>query len=73
MSAYLTQIQAEAHAADLTEQARQAQLVRLARTGQPRPRRLRTSTARFLVALAVRLDHGLQPPAVPATASCHGT
>jgi hypothetical protein len=65
MTAYLSHLQAEAHAADLREQARRVQLLR---GGDDGPRRLRNSAARVLLGFAVRLDHGFQPaPARPST------
>jgi hypothetical protein len=67
MSAHLLQLQAEAHARDLTEQARQARLARLVRTSHRRPGRLRASIARVLLSLAVRLDNRVQPPLPRAT------
>jgi|tagenome__1003787_1003787.scaffolds.fasta_scaffold20945528_4 hypothetical protein len=65
MSVYLSHLQAEAHAADLLEQARRAHLVRNSRG---RPPRLRNSVARVLLGIAIRLDQGLQPTTVrPST------
>jgi hypothetical protein len=68
MSGYLAQLQSEAHAADLAEQARSARRIR---TSPRRPSRLRHSLAVLLVALATRLDHALQVPA-PAPTSGPG-
>ena len=61
MSTHPTVIQmlAAAHTADLIDEARQAGLARAARTSEPHPGWLRTSTARLLVGLARRLDHRL--------------
>jgi hypothetical protein len=62
MSAYLSHLHAEAHAADLREQAL------LTRAGHGGPRRLRNSAARVLLGFAVRLDDGLRPaPVGPST------
>ena len=65
MSGYFPQVQAEAHAADLAEQARRARLLSVARTDRPRPGRLRHPVSRLLVGLAARLDHRHRPSAVP--------
>jgi hypothetical protein len=66
-------IQVQTHAADLAQQARRDRLAGSTGTGHRGRRRLRNSMARLLVALAIRLDHGLQPPAVRASASGCGT
>jgi hypothetical protein len=68
---YFSQVMAESHIADLTEQARRARLASAARAAGRRPTRLRLSTARLLVALAVRLDDRLQ--LAPVHASTSGT
>jgi hypothetical protein len=60
-----------AHAADLTEKARQAGLARAARTSERHPGRLRTSTARLLAGVAHRLDHRLDT--IPAHAPISGS
>jgi hypothetical protein len=70
MSGYLSLVMAEAHAADLGEQARRARAHHI-RTGPRRPSRLRNSTARLLFALAVRLDD--RRTAVRASTSGAGT
>ncbi len=62
MSPYLTHMQAEAHVADLREQA--ARRARPVPIGNERSRRLRTFMARVLLGLAIRLDHRLRPIAV---------
>jgi hypothetical protein len=64
MSAYLSQVQAEAHAAELAEDARRARRAHPVATSDVRPRRLRSSAARMLLGLAVRLDHGLRSTTV---------
>jgi hypothetical protein len=69
MSEYLTSVMVDAHTADLLEQARRARLVHDAGTGRRRSSRLRSSTARLLVAVAVRLDNRLQPASVRSPAS----
>jgi hypothetical protein len=57
MSAYLSNIQAEARSDDLREQARRP---RPAGAGSAPPRRLRVTVARTLMGLAIRLEHGLR-------------
>ena len=69
MSEYLTHLVVDAHTADLRARARRAQLASDARTRGRRASRLRSSTARFLVAVAVRLDHRLQPAPVRSSTS----
>jgi hypothetical protein len=61
MTAYLSHLQAEAHAEDLRDEPRRP---RADRTRHPRPGRLRHSTALVLLRLATRLDHGLRPTTV---------
>jgi hypothetical protein len=68
MSEHLTSMLVDAHTSDLLEQARRARLVHDAGTGRPRSSRLRSSTARLLVAVALRLDHRLQPVSVRSSA-----
>jgi hypothetical protein len=68
---YLSQAMAESHIADLAEDARRARLASGVRAAGRRPKRLRLSTARLLVALAIRLDDRLQP--APVHASTSGT
>src|SRR6478672_6479967 len=61
MSPYLTHMAAEAHTADLREQAaRRTRPVPVRRRG---PSRLRNVMAQLLLGLAVRLDRRLQPTA----------
>lgn len=72
MSSYLTQLLVEGHTADLRDQARRARLARASREAGQRPSRLRTLTARLLVALATRLDDRPWPTAVPASISGAG-
>ena len=64
-----TQLLVAAHTADLIDEARQARLARAAGVSERHPGRLRTSTARLLVGLARRLDHGLGPIPAPAPIS----
>jgi hypothetical protein len=72
MTEHLLHLQVQGHATDLTERARTARLARVAST-RDRPRgRLRASTARLLVALAVRLDDRLRPAPVRAARSGTG-
>jgi len=73
VSSYFSQVMAESHAADLTEDARRARMASGVRTAHRPSRRLRLSTARLLVALAVRLDDQLPAAPVPASASGVGT
>jgi hypothetical protein len=73
MTAYLSHLQAQAHAEDLGEQARRDRLAHPVRTSPGRPARLRSSMAQFLLGLAIRLDHGLQPTAVRPSTSGSGT
>jgi hypothetical protein len=49
------------HRADLLRAARQHDLARAARAAGPRTRPVRAATARLLVAVAGRLDRGVQP------------
>jgi hypothetical protein len=49
------------HRSDLLRAARQHDLARAARAAGPRPHPVRARTARLLVALAGRLDCGVQP------------
>jgi len=67
MYGYLSQLHADAHAADLIAQAERARLVHLVRTDHPGPSPFRRSVARLLVALATRLDHPLQTAAPAPT------
>jgi hypothetical protein len=72
MSGYLIYAMAEAHAAELTEEARQNRLAKQfldARADCPAPGRLRVSAARLLIAVARRLDDRVRPAPVPAAAS----
>jgi hypothetical protein len=72
-SGHRRHIQVQTHAADLAQPARRDRLAGPTGTGNRGRRRLRNSMARLLVALTIRLDHGLQPPAVRASASDCGT
>ena len=73
MSSYLSHVHAEAHAAELCEDAERARQAHLVRTGHGPPGRLRNSLARVLLGLAIRLDHGLQATAVQPTTSGRAT
>jgi hypothetical protein len=61
MTAYLSHLQAEAHAEDLRGEARRPRAVRARHRG---PGPLRHSTAHLLLRLAFRLDCGLRPTTV---------
>jgi hypothetical protein len=63
-SDHLARVFAEGRAAELAARAERARLLREVRSR--RPRRVRASTARLLVAMASRLDDRLQPVAVAA-------
>ena len=67
MSGYLSHVQAEAHAADLGEQARRGRSGHAVRTG--RPPRFRNAMARLMLGLAMRHDHSLRPTASRPSAS----
>jgi hypothetical protein len=73
MSGYLTYLMGEAHEAELAERARRLRPTPDTRTDRRRPNRVRISTARFLVAVAIRLDDRLQPTPVRAATSPTGT
>jgi hypothetical protein len=64
MSGYLSYMQAKARDAEIGERVERARLSHPDRTGSERPGRVRNSTARVLLGLAIRLDHGLQPTTV---------
>jgi hypothetical protein len=61
MSEYLTHLMVDGHTADRLEQARRPRLVHDARARGRWSGRLRGSTARFLVAVAIRLDDRTRP------------
>jgi hypothetical protein len=67
MSGYLTYLMVEAQEAELARNALRPRPAHDARTDRRRPSRFRISTARLLVALAIRLDNRLQPIPVPAS------
>jgi hypothetical protein len=69
MTGYLTFMQAKAHETEIGERVERARLARPERAGHVPPRGLRTSMARVLLGLAMRLDHGLRPTAVRRSTS----
>ena len=69
MSPFITHMAAEAHAADLREEARGTKPLR-ARHAQPGA--ARNTVARWLFHLAIALDHRLQRVAVSPSASGGG-
>jgi hypothetical protein len=73
MSTYVTQLLVEAHTADLTRRAQLAGQARDGRSSRRRTGRLRTSAARRLLAVAVRLDSRLLPTPAPAARSATGS
>jgi hypothetical protein len=66
MNGYLTYLMVEAQEAELAERARRPRPARAARADRPSGTGFRSSTARLLMALAVRLDGRLQRTTVPA-------
>jgi hypothetical protein len=67
MTGYLTYLMVEAQEAELAASALRPRPAHDARIDRRRTSRFRTSTARLLVAVAVRLDSRLQPVPVPAS------
>jgi hypothetical protein len=67
MSGYLTYLMVEAQEAERAAKAMRPRPAPEASTGPRRPGPFRSSTARILVAMAIRLDNGLQPVPVPAS------
>jgi hypothetical protein len=73
MTGYLTYLMVEAQEAELAERAMRPRPARAPRTGRGHTGRFRSSTARLLMGLAVRLDDRLQRAPVPAATSVTGT
>ena len=67
MSGYQTLLMVEAQQAELAARAVRPRQAHDARTARRRPSRIRSWTARLLVAVAIRLDNRLQPTPVLAS------
>ena len=67
MSGYQTLLMVEAQHAEVAARAMRPQHDHDARTDRRRPNRIRISTARLLIAVAIRLDNRPQPTSVLAS------
>ena len=73
MTGYLTDLIVDAQEAELADRAGRPGPARAARADRRHTSRFRSSTARLLMALAVRLDGRLQRAPVSAAACATGT
>jgi hypothetical protein len=70
MTGYLSYMEAKTREVEIGVRAEQARLAHPDGASHAPPGRLRTSVARVLLGLAIRLDHGLRPTTVrPSTSS----
>jgi len=67
MSGYQNLLMVEAQQAEVAARAMRPRHDHDARTDRRRPNRIRISTARLLIAVAIRLDNRLQPAPVLAS------